>query len=80
MSAHRPGGGAQGEAEQLRGHLQVSGTQVVPGGLLTLNIARDYFNYEDNATRDIPQDLKIIADYSDPVGRRPVSGVSWYFY
>ena len=51
---------------------------MVPGGLLTLNIARDYFNYEDNATRDIPQDLKIIADYSDPVGRRPVSGVSWY--
>ena len=39
---------------------------------------RDYFEYEDNATRDLNNDLKIIADYPDPCGRRPVSGISWY--
>ena len=39
---------------------------------------RDYFDYEDDATREMAPDLKIIADYPDPCGRRPVSGVSWY--
>ena len=43
-----------------------------------VDIYRDYFDYEDDATREIAPDLKIIADYPDPCGRRPVSGVSWY--
>ena len=42
-----------------------------------VDIYRDYFNYEDDATNERRDDLRIIAEFPDPVGRRPVSGVSW---
>ena len=42
-----------------------------------VDIYKDYFNYEDEATSEKEDELKIIAEYNDPVGRRPVSGVTW---
>ena len=42
-----------------------------------VDIYRDYFNYEDEATNERRDDLRIIAEFPDPAGRRPVSGVSW---
>ena len=42
-----------------------------------VDIYRDYFEYDDDNTNEREDQLKIVSEYPDPVGKRPVSGVSW---
>ena len=42
-----------------------------------MDIYRDYFDYEDDTTSERPDQLKIESEFTDPGGRRPVSGISW---
>ena len=42
-----------------------------------VDIYRNYFDYEDEMTMEREDEMKVIAEYPDPEGRRPVSGVSW---
>ena len=81
LPGDRAGGGAQGQAEQLRGHLQ----RLLPihrrgGHTRAGNEHSRSFTIPPQATYEHSAELRVVADYADPApsGRgRPVSAVSW---
>ena len=88
LSGDRAGGGAQGQAEQLRGHLQGllpihrrgGNTRAANEHSQSFTILPEVFLILPQATYEHSAELRIVADYADPApsGRgRPVSAVSW---